>query len=501
MPIAIQLSPSVPADAEVLGVGVYADRLEDGEVPGPLDASYLTTQGFTAKPGETLVAPGPGGQVVVALGLGDQGEVTTKVFRKAAAALARAAHRQQRVATTLLADVPGSDPEGFGEGDGGGLDRAEVARALAEGTILGAYRYTALKSDPEASNIVRVDVVAADEGADGSDGVVTAAFDRGVAIAQAVCLARDLVNEPGGELTPTAFADKAVELARSGGFTAEVLDRQAIEGEKMGGLLGVNRGSEEEPRFVKLAYEPESPRATIALVGKGITFDSGGLDLKTAEGMLRMKDDMSGAAAVLGIMKALPQLRPAVEVHGLIAATENMPSGTATRPGDVLRAMNGTTIEIGNTDAEGRLTLADAICYASQKVGAEEIIDMATLTGACVVALGPLCSGLFANDQALADRLLAAAETAGERVWQLPLIEEYRENLKSDVADLNNVGPRGGGAITAGLFLKEFAGDKPWAHLDIAGPAFIEKDTPLAPKGATGYAVRTILTYLIEAGR
>jgi leucyl aminopeptidase len=282
----------------------------------------------------------------------------------------------------------------------------------------------------------------------------------------------------------------------------QVFERADCRKMGMGAFLGVAAGSEQPPKFIHLTYTPKGrSRRRVAVIGKGITFDSGGLDLKTAEGMLRMKDDMSGAAAVLGIMKALPQLRPALEVHGLIAATENMPSGTATRPGDVLRAMNGTTIEIGNTDAEGRLTLADAICYASQKVGAEEIIDMATLTGACVVALGPLCSGLFANDQALADRLLAAAETAGERVWQLPLIEEYRENLKSDVADLNNVGPRGGGAITAGLFLKEFAGDKPWAHLDIAGPAFIEKDTPLAPKGATGYAVRTILTYLIEAGR
>jgi leucyl aminopeptidase len=234
----------------------------------------------------------------------------------------------------------------------------------------------------------------------------------------------------------------------------------------------------------------------VAVIGKGITFDSGGLDLKGAESMLRMKDDMSGGAAVLAIMRALPALKPSVEVHGLIAATENMPSGSATRPGDVLRAMNGTTIEVGNTDAEGRLTLADVIVYAGEKVAADEIIDMATLTGACVVALGPLCAGLFANDQALADRLLAAAAQAGERVWQLPLIDEYREHLKSDVADLNNVGPRGGGAITAGLFLKEFAGDRPWAHLDIAGPAFVEKDTPLGPKGATGAAVRTILTYL-----
>jgi len=214
--------------------------------------------------------------------------------------------------------------------------------------------------------------------------------------------------------------------------------------------------------------------------------------------MLRMKYDMAGAAAVLGIMRALPSLKPPVEVHGLIAATENMPSGSAIRPGDVLRAMNGTTIEIGNTDAEGRLTLADGLCYANTHVQPDEIIDMATLTGACVVALGQLCSGLLANNQALANRLLKAADAAGERLWQLPLIDEYRENLKSDVADLNNVGPRGGGAITAGLFLKEFAGKTPWAHLDIAGPAFSEKDLPLSPKGATGYAVRTLLTYLGE---
>jgi leucyl aminopeptidase len=234
----------------------------------------------------------------------------------------------------------------------------------------------------------------------------------------------------------------------------------------------------------------------VAVIGKGITFDSGGLDLKPAEGMLRMKDDMSGAAAVLAVMRALPRLQPAVEVHGLIAATENMPSGAAIRPGDILRAMNGTTVEIGNTDAEGRLTLADALCYARDRVRADEIVDLATLTGACVVALGPLCSGLFANDQALADRVLRAAEAAGERVWQLPLIDDYREHLKSDVADFNNVGPRGGGAITAGLFLSEFAGDTPWAHLDIAGPAFVEKDTPTGPKGATGTPVRTLLAYL-----
>jgi leucyl aminopeptidase len=267
----------------------------------------------------------------------------------------------------------------------------------------------------------------------------------------------------------------------------------------MGAFLGVAAGSEQPPKFIHLTYAPSGKRRRkVAIIGKGITFDSGGLDLKSAEGMLRMKDDMSGAAAVLAVMRALPALKPPFEVHGLIAATENMPSGSAIRPGDVLRAMNGTTIEVGNTDAEGRLTLADAICYAGEKIGADEVIDMATLTGACVVALGPLCSGLMASDQRLADRLLAAARAAGERVWQLPLIDEYKEQFKSDVADLNNTGGRNGGAITAGLFLREFAGRIPWAHLDIAGPAFIDKDAPLGPKGATGVAVRTILTYLTD---
>jgi leucyl aminopeptidase len=289
----------------------------------------------------------------------------------------------------------------------------------------------------------------------------------------------------------------ATEIAREQRLGVEVLDRAECRKLGMGAFLGVAAGSEQAPKFIHLTYTPTGRRRKrVAVIGKGITFDSGGLDLKPADGMLRMKNDMSGAAAVLGIMRALPRLKPPVEVHGLIAATENMPSGSAVRPGDVLRAMNGTTIEIGNTDAEGRLTLADAMSYAVARVEPDEMIDMATLTGACVVALGPLCSGLFANDQALADRLLAAAETAGERLWQLPLIDEYRDGLKSDVADINNVGPRGGGAITAGLFLKEFAGKTPWVHLDIAGPAFTEKDLPLAPKGATGFAVRTVLTYL-----
>jgi leucyl aminopeptidase len=270
----------------------------------------------------------------------------------------------------------------------------------------------------------------------------------------------------------------------------------------MGAYVGVAQGSEEPPKFIHLTYAPRArARRRIVVIGKGITFDSGGLDLKTADGMLRMKDDMSGAAAVLGVFHALPRLRPPVEVHGLIAATENMPSGTAQRPGDIVRAMNGLTVEIGNTDAEGRLTLADALAYAVKQIKPDEIVDLATLTGAVVIALGQGLSGVMASDDGLASRVLAAAEGAGERMWRLPLHEEYKEGLKSDVADLNNVSSqRGAGAIVAALFMREFTAGVPWAHLDIAGTAFTERELPLGPKGATGVAVRTLLGYLTAAG-
>ena len=496
MSIAIQLAASVPADAEVLGVGVYADRLADGEVPDPLDAAFLSAQGFAGKAGETLVVPGPSGQVVVALGLGAADEVTLRVFRKAAAALARAARRQQRVASTLLADLPTGDGD-FGDGAPRGLERADVARALAEGTILGAYRYDALKSDPEASNVVRVDVVDGGEG-DG-DGLVTAAFERGVTVAEAVCLARDLVNEPGGELTPTAFADRAAELARGGGFTVEVLDRAAIEGEKMGGLLGVNRGSDEEPRFVRLAYEPAEPRGTVALVGKGITFDSGGLSLKTTEGMVGMKCDMAGAAAVLATFSALDALKPPVRVLGFLPLTDNMPGGDATRVGDVLRIRNGTTVEVLNTDAEGRLVLADGLVMASE-AQPDAIVDLATLTGACMVALGTRIAGLMGNDDGFVGQVQAAADAAGEDVWHLPLPGDLRKGLDSEVADLKNIASgRYGGALVAGVFLQEFvAGGTPWAHLDIAGPADASDVEAETRKGGTGFGVRTLLRLLAD---
>jgi leucyl aminopeptidase len=496
MNVTVSGEPLAAATADAVVVGVYGDDKKLREPAARLNTAsggalseVLTAEKFQGKVGQVTHLHTNGrlpARRAVVVGLGKRADITGESLRRAAAAGVRRARDlgARAVAIEVLGDR---------------LPPRQRAQAVVEGAILGTYtfdRYKREKSDKqvESLSLVEPDGRQRREATEGAR--------RGEIFARSTWLARDLINAPANDVHPTHLAKVAADIAKEAGLGLQVFERADCRKMGMGLFLGVAAGSEQPPKFIHLTYTPSGrSRKRVAVIGKGITFDSGGLDLKSAEGMLRMKDDMSGAAAVLGIMQALPALKPAVEVHGLIAATENMPSGAAIRPGDVLKAMNGTTIEIGNTDAEGRLTLADAICYATQKVGADEIVDMATLTGACVVALGPLCSGLFANDQALANRLLAAAAIAGERVWQLPLIEEYRENLKSDVADFNNVGPRGGGAITAGLFLKEFAGDKSWAHLDIAGPAFSEKDTPLAPKGATGYAVRTILTYLTEPGR
>src|SRR5262249_30415428 len=302
------------------------------------------------------------------------------------------------------------------------------AHATVEGAILGTYTFDRYKKEKNEKAVTELIVLASDGKAarDVGEGART-----GEIFARATWFARDLVNAPANDAHPTHLAKVATELARERGLKAQVLDRAECQKLGMGAFLGVAAGSEQPPRFIHPTYVPSRARKKIAIIGKGITFDAGGLDLKTAEGMLRMKDDMSGAAAVLAVMRALPELKPAVEVHGLVAATENMPSGSAIRPGDVLKAMNGTTIEIGNTDAEGRLTLADALSYANAKIKPDEMVDLATLTGACVVALGPLVSGLFANDKDLATRLRAAADEAGERVWELPLVDEYREFLKS----------------------------------------------------------------------
>ena len=504
MSIAIELTRAVPAPGEdgdgaapavdAVGVGVFADAL-DGDaptdaptdvpahagLPAGLDPAFLAGQGFTGKPGQTAVVPGPDGRVLVALGLGPSGEADVATYRKAAAALARAASRHTHLAIDLLDTVPER------------LARPDVAQALAEGVILGAYRYTALKSDPERSHLESLTVV-------GKGGKrVQAALERGRGVAEAVSLARDLVNQPGGTLTPTAFATRAEDLAGLRGFDIEVLDRAAIEEQEMGGLLGVNRGSVEEPRFVKLSWEPERPRGTVALVGKGITFDSGGLSLKTSDSMIGMKGDMAGAAAILATFSALDAVQPPVRVLGYLPLTDNMPGGDATRVGDVLRIRNGTTVEVLNTDAEGRLVLADALSLASEDQP-DAIVDLATLTGACMVALGTRIAGLMGNHEGFTGQVRAAADAEAEPVWPLPLPPDMRRQIDSDVADIKNVaGARWGGALVAGVFLEEFVADGiPWAHLDIAGPADAAEEDAETRKGGTGFGVRTLLRLLSD---
>jgi leucyl aminopeptidase len=365
---------------------------------------------------------------------------------------------------------------------------ASAARAAAEGVVLGSYRFTDFRSEPPPRTLETVTIVA--EGAKR----VTAAVTEGVRIGDAQNLARSLVNTPGGTLTPALLAEAAVEIAEREDLMITVLGPDDIVERRLGGLLGVNRGSTLEPRFVEICYEPAEPTGTLALVGKGITFDSGGLSIKSGEGMMTMKMDMGGAAAVLGCFSAIRAVAPTCRVVGYLPMTDNMSDGDATRPGDVLVMRNGTTVEVLNTDAEGRLILADALCLASE-AAPDAIVDLATLTGAVEVALGGRIAAVMANDDSWRAQVEAAATGAGERMWALPLPVDYRPFLDSDVADLRNISKsKGGGTITAGLFLKEFVGEGiAWAHIDIAGTAWSDADEAEFSKGGTGYGVRLLL--------
>lgn len=316
--------------------------------------------------------------------------------------------------------------------------------------------------------------------------------NEGMIFAQAMNFTRDLANTPAQIATPEMLAETAKNIQ---GLETKVFDKAQIESMGMGAYLAVGQGSVHEPKFIHMKYTGRNVHKKIAVIGKGICFDAGGLDIKPASSMLTMKDDMSGAACVLGVMQALAKLQPDVEVHGIIAACENMPSGSSYKPGDILTAKNGKTIEVDNTDAEGRLTLADALCYACD-LGVDEVIDIATLTGACMVALGTYASGIMGNDDEMLQRLKSTAENSGEKFWELPMFKEYFDSLKSDIADMKNTGSRWGGASTAGLFLKEFVKDVKWCHIDIAGTAFLEKPQKEFIAGATGAGVRTLLNYL-----
>ena len=318
---------------------------------------------------------------------------------------------------------------------------------------------------------------------------------RAEIVSESMKMTRDLANEPAAYATPTKLAQIAQDIE---GIQTEVYNYAKVEEMGMGAYLAVAKGSLEAPKFIHMKYIPQNPRKRIAIIGKGLCFDSGGLDIKPAASMLNMKDDMSGAAAILGVMKAISKLRPNIEIHGIIAACENMPSGSSYKPGDIVTAMNGKTIEVDNTDAEGRLTLADALCYAC-KLGVDEVIDIATLTGACVVALGNTVSGIMGNNEEFIQNIVETGKLVGEKYWPLPMYQDYRDNMDSDVADMKNTGTRFGGASAAGMFLKEFVTDEvKWAHLDVAGTAFLEKPYKEFCKGATGVGVRTILKYLIS---
>jgi len=482
----MQVAHSAPERVEALGWGAL-EGLETARPGLDLDVAWCEQRRFKAKPGDSLVVPGEGGRVDVLLGFGPRGGLGTAAMRKAGAAFASSTGG----AKTAALDLTGVSELGVGA--------EQATQAAIEGFWGARYRYTRYHAgDPDPLESLTI-VVGPEEVSSGERGL-----ERGRVIADATRLARDLSNEPAGALTPVQLAEVAVEIGERGGLEVTILDEKAIAEAGLGGLLGVAAGSVQAPRLIKLVYEPSAAQArkrpdgsipTVALVGKGITFDSGGLSLKTPEGMLTMKTDMSGAADVIATMGACRALGVGVRVVGFAPTTENMPGGRATKPGDVLKIRNGKTIEVVNTDCEGRLVLADGLSLAAEEEP-DAIVDLATLTGACVVALGQRIAGLMGNDDRLIAALQAASERAGEATWPLPLAEVYRADIDSEVADMKNQGKRAAGTLTAALLLQEFVADRPWAHLDIAGPSRSDEDLGEFRKGATGFGVRTLLEFL-----
>jgi leucyl aminopeptidase len=374
------------------------------------------------------------------------------------------------------------------------LTHEEMAESFVTGLLLGTYQFSLFKT------LEREKIREIEEGVLLGETVQEASAIReglriGKIVSGAVCMTRDLVNGPGNEITPTVLADRAREIAKEHGMAVEIFELSQAEAMGMGAFVAVAKGSQEPAKFIVLEYNRGGSLDTVALVGKGITFDSGGLSIKPSENMERMKDDMSGAAAVLAILKAASEFAIPLHLVGIIPATENLPSGKAYKPGDILKTLSGQTVEVISTDAEGRIILSDALTY-SLRYQPKAIVDLATLTGACVIALGDYVIGLFGNDESLLRRVEEASAKTGEKVWQLPLWDEYFENLKSDAADFRNVGTRAAGAINGAIFLSKFVDKIPWVHLDIAGPAWIEKEKPYVPRGATGAGVRLVLQLL-----
>jgi len=379
-----------------------------------------------------------------------------------------------------------------------GFSRDELSESFVTGLLLGTYEFNEFKT-LDREKIKMIDAVVLLGGTDEDVRSIQAGAREGKIISEAVTLARDLVNGPANQVTPTALVRKSQEIARNGGLDVQVMEVSEAEAMGMGAFVAVSKGSHEPGKFITMEYNRGKEYDTIVLVGKGITFDSGGISIKPSERMERMKDDMSGAAAVMAAVEAVARLQLPLHVVGIIPATENLPDGKAYKPGDILKTLSGKTVEVISTDAEGRLILCDALTY-SLRYQPKAIIDLATLTGACVIALGDYVTGLFGNDEALAGRIEEASKKTGEKVWRLPLWDEYFDYLKSDVADFKNVGTRAAGAIIGGIFLSKFVEKTPWVHLDIAGPASIDKDQPYIPKGGTGVGVRLLIQLLRDWG-
>jgi leucyl aminopeptidase len=439
----------------------------------------LTERGFAGKVGQTLVMHGLGGSaVVIAVGVGELNKFTTSDARKAAAAFARAAGKAGTLSTTLA---------NTGRGN-----KATIAQAVVEGIRLATHRYVDLKSDKSnGSRVSEVTLVATAQ----NEKAISRGVKDGAVIADAVCHARDWANTPPSHLTARMIADKAVDIANATGLEVSVYNKDQLIQMGCGGVIGVNQGSVEPPRVVKLSYVPKGATKTphVVLVGKGVMYDSGGISLKPSDpSHAVMKMDMSGAAAVLAAMSTLAALKCKVRVSAYLMCTDNMPSGSALKLGDVLTMRNGKTVEIHNTDAEGRLILADGLSLAAE-MKPTAIINIATLTGACLVALGDKVAGVLGTSEKLIARLQEASQRVDEPIWQLPLVNDYRRMLDSTVADMRNIGGPAGGTITAGLFLSEFVGDTPWAHLDIAGPMKVDGDEGWMQKGATAFGTRLLI--------
>ncbi len=500
MEIKVKSGDITQLDADAAIVNLFEGVKQPGGATGAMDRaldgaiSSLIQEGEITGKRNEVVSIHTFGKIrpkrVVVAGLGKREKFTEDTVRELMAVNCR--YLRDRGVRTAATIVHGA---GIGE-----LDTGKAAQTIVEGSLLGLYRFSKHKGNrKDKKELTELQIVEVD-----SDKipVLKSSVAKGKILAEATMLARDMANEPANYMTPTDMAEIAKKAAKETGLDIEVIEREQMEEMGMGALLGVAKGTHQPPKFIILRYtgDKEDLSRNIGLVGKGVTFDSGGISLKPAAKMGEMKGDMSGGASVIASMKAIAQLKPKINVTGLIPASENLPGGSAQKPGDVVKAMNGKTIEIDNTDAEGRLLLADALSYG-RKIGLSHMIDVATLTGAIVIALGEVSTGVFGNDQEVVDGVIKASRKAGEKMWQLPLFDEYKEQNKSDVADVKNTGGRPAGSITAAQFLAEFSEDTPWVHLDIAGTFLSSKDKGYVVKGATGVPVRTLVNYILDMAK